>query len=83
MTKMKVPTATAKSRSIGEAGEISSMPPENLKHLENYSGVEWNIIFIIWWLQPTPHLKTISQIGYSWIMSPNRGKNKKMIQTTT
>ena len=31
MTKMKVPTATAKSRSIGEAGEISSMPPENLK----------------------------------------------------
>ena len=33
MTKMKVPTATAKSRSMGEAGEISSMPPENLKHL--------------------------------------------------
>ena len=44
MTKMKVPTATAKSRSMGEAGEISSMPPENLKHLEkNVEGLEWNI----------------------------------------
>lgn len=30
MTKMAPPTATAKSRSRGEAGEISSMPPENL-----------------------------------------------------
>ena len=33
MTKMAPPTATAKSRSMGEAGEISSMPPENLTAL--------------------------------------------------